>query len=232
MHGRLTPEANMDFISAKEREIVIDIEGFIDSSREIGTPALADETIGNVVSISVCGVPVSVDEVVRGETKAVGELSPGQGKSGKREKGKPVSVKKSPKPPRPPRGLSLDAADQKLIKEISELAMIKRAKIERMKALKKIRAAKASSYSSSSSSTGGNLMAILFTVIFFAVIILQGCHTSGTSRTNKSSVPIQGSLESSMFTSGVPLTSIESPNIMQRVPGSDIAKAEAEESVH
>lgn len=241
MYGRVTQEkpiANMDFIPAKEREIVIDIEGFIDTSRELGTPALAEEKIGNEVSISVCGMPLSADDVVLGEMKAVGELSPGQGKSSKREKGKPMSVKKSPKPPRPPRGLSLDAldaADQKLIKEISELAMIKRAKIERMKALKKMRAAKASS---SSSSSGGNFLAILFTIIFFVVIILQGCHSSGTSRTNKSSVPSQGLLESStvdqqnLFASGVPLTSIGSPNIMQPVPGSNIAKAEADKSVH
>lgn len=180
MHGSLTTvvnssgeEANMDLISSKEREIVIDIDRFIDNSREVGSLVLADENIGNVVSFNVCGMPESVDEVVRGENsgnlKTVDEISPGIGKNSKREKGKP---KKSPKPPRPPRALlSLDAADQKLIKEIAELAMIKRAKTERMKALKKMRAAKASS---SSSSSGGNLMAILFTVIFFVVIVLQG----------------------------------------------------------
>lgn len=162
-------EANMDITSSKEREIVIDIDRFIDTSREVGSPVLADEKslIGNVVSFNVCGMPESVDEVVRGEV--VDEISPEIGKNSKRAKGKP---KKSPKPPRPPRALlSLDAADQKLIKEIAELAMIKRAKIERMKALRKMRAAKASS---SSTSSGGNLMAILFTVIFFVVIVLQG----------------------------------------------------------
>lgn len=221
-------EANMDITSSKEREIVIDIDRFIDTSREVGSPVLADEKIGNAVSFNVCGMPESVDEVVRGEV--VDEISPEIGKNSKRAKGKP---KKSPKPPRPPRALlSLDAADQKLIKELAELAMIKRAKIERMKALRKMRAAKASS---SSTSSGGNLMAILFTVIFFVVIVLQGCHSS---HGNKSSVPVLGSLESStvgqqnLFASGVPLTSIESPNIIQPVPGSDTAKAEAEKSGH
>lgn len=179
VHRRLTfgkgEEANMDYISAKDREIVIDIDRFIDMSREVGPPSPADENLGNVVSISVCGVP---DESLGGENsgnpKTVDEISPGTGENGKREKGKATSKKKPSKPPRPPRGMSLDAADQKLIKEISELAMIKRAKIERMKALKKMRAAKASS---SSASSGGNLVAILFTFIFCVVIILQGRFT-------------------------------------------------------
>lgn len=154
-------EANMEFTPAKDREIVIDIDRFIDTSREVGAPSPADENLGNVVSIAVCGGENC------GNPKNVDEISPGTGKNVRREKGK----KKPSKPPRPPRGLSLDAADQKLIKEISELAMLKRAKIERMKALKRMRAAKASS---SSASSGGNLMAILFTFIFCAVIILQG----------------------------------------------------------
>lgn len=149
----------MDFISGNDREIVIDIDRIIDTSREGG----ADENLGNVVSISV-----SVDE----NPKAVDEVSPQTGKNGKREKGRASGKKKSSKPPRPPRGLSLDAADQKLIRELSELATIKRAKIERIKVLKKMRAAKAAA--SSSASSGGNLMALLFTFIFFAVVVLQG----------------------------------------------------------
>ncbi|KAL1548228.1 hypothetical protein AAHA92_16489 [Salvia divinorum] len=208
----------MDFIPAKDREIVIDIDRFINTSREAGAPSLADENLGNVLSISV-----SVDE----NPKAVDEISPESGKNTKREKGRATGKKKPSKPPRPPRGLSLDAADQKLIRELSELAMIKRAKIERMKALKKIRAAKASSSAASSS---GNLMALLFTFIFCAVIILQGCHSSGVARTSNSAVATQGSLQSS---TGVPLTSTGSPNvIMQPVLGPDIARGEAEKSVH
>ncbi|CAI0626499.1 unnamed protein product [Linum tenue] len=77
--------------------------------------------------------------------------------------------KKSPKPPRPPRGPSLDAADLKLIKEISELAMLKRARIERIKAMKKAKVAKQSPVSST-----GNLFAMVFTVLFFLVILCQG----------------------------------------------------------
>lgn len=146
----------MDFTPSKEREIVIDIEGFVDTSREeVGTPSPADEN----------SITVSVDEN-SSDPKTVDEISR---KNSKREKGKSMSKKKPSKPPRPPRGLSLDAFDQKLIKEISELAMIKRAKIERMKALKKMKAS-----SSSTSSSSGNLMAILFTIIFCLVIILQG----------------------------------------------------------
>lgn len=85
-----------------------------------------------------------------------------------KEKCKKSSHKKAPKPPRPPRAPSLDAADQKLIREISEIAMLKRARIERMKALKKMKAAKSSSSSSS------NMFAMVFTIVFCIVIILQG----------------------------------------------------------
>lgn len=161
-HLQKKREANMDFAPSKEREIVIDIEGFVDASREVvGTPSPADENSGNVVSVTVSS---TVDEN-SSNPKSADDISR---KNSKRENGKPMSKKKPSKPPRPPRGLSLDAFDQKLIKEISELAMLKRAKIERMKALKKMKA------SSSSTSSSGNLMAILFTVIFCLVIILQG----------------------------------------------------------
>ncbi|KAI3469263.1 hypothetical protein Pfo_025926 [Paulownia fortunei] len=240
----------MDCIPMKERDTVIDIESCIGTSNEVVTPTLSDDKIGNRVSFAVCGMPVSVDEIVKGENtvslssnpKNVDELSPESVKN-KREKRKTMSVKKPPKPPRPPRGLSLDAADQKLIKEISELAIIKRARIERMKALKKMKAAKASSVSASSS---GNLIAMLFTIIFCIVIIFQGCHSSGISPKNRSAIPIPGSLESNgvaegnivvvqdqqnLSTSGIPLTSVESPNLMELVPGSD-STDEAKRALH
>ncbi|CAN0855300.1 hypothetical protein LINGRAHAP2_LOCUS6171 [Linum grandiflorum] len=103
--------------------------------------------------------------------EGVNEASSGSDHSEKQQQRRKSSSphKKSPKPPRPPRGPSLDAADIKLIKEISELAMLKRARIERIKALKKAKAAKASSASST-----GNLFAMVFTVLFFLVIICQG----------------------------------------------------------
>ncbi|XP_028205185.1 uncharacterized protein LOC114388736 isoform X1 [Glycine soja] len=95
-----------------------------------------------------------------------------------REKRKKASNKKAPKPPRPPQAPSLDAADNKLIREISELAMLKRARIERMKALKKMKVVKSSSPSSSNTSS---LLAMVFTVVFFVVIIFQGMSSGKTS---------------------------------------------------
>lgn len=88
-------------------------------------------------------------------------------KTSRKEKRKKTSNKKPPKPPRPPRGPSLDAADQKLIREISELAVLKRARVERIKAWKKMKAAK-------TSSSNSNMFAMVFTIIFFLVIIFQG----------------------------------------------------------
>ncbi|KAK4425979.1 hypothetical protein Salat_1791900 [Sesamum alatum] len=230
----------MDCTPVKERDTVIDIESCLRTSKEVGNPGCSDDKSRNTDSfVVVCGMPMSADEMVKAEKavcissklKDADELSPESGKNSKREKRKAMSAKK---PPRPPRGLSLDAADQKLIKEISELAMMKRARIERMKALKKMKAAKASSMSTSSS---GNLIAMLFTVIFCIVVILQGCHSWGISPRTRSATPIPGTLELNgvaaagnivvvqdqlkLSTSGVPLTSVESPNQMELVPGSD-----------
>ncbi|XP_010267922.1 PREDICTED: uncharacterized protein LOC104605027 isoform X2 [Nelumbo nucifera] len=99
-----------------------------------------------------------------------------------KEKRKKPRSKKPPKPPRPPRGPSLDAADLKLIKELSEIAMLKRARIERMKTLKKMKAAKASSSNST-------LSAMLITVLFCIVIILQGMCSIGRSILNFNGSP-------------------------------------------
>lgn len=203
----------MDSIPPNERDVIIDIDS---CTEEVGTSALSD---GNKVSFTVSENPASLTN----NQKNIDELSPEIVKNNKREKRKTTSAKKPCKPPRPPRGVSLDAADQKLIKEIAELAMIKRARIERMKALKKMKAAKASSASASSS---GNLIAMLFTVIFCLVVIFQGiflilpyletidhifcnfpqfsdhvlllgCHSSGIFPRNKSVVHIPGSMEAS-----------------------------------
>jgi len=79
-----------------------------------------------------------------------------------------ASNKNAVKPLRPPQGPSLGAADHILNRIISELAMLKRVRIERMKALKKMKTAKLlSSFNSSS------ILAMVFTAIFFIVIILQ-----------------------------------------------------------
>lgn len=87
----------------------------------------------------------------------------------RRRNGKKTSDKKTLKPLRSPQALSLDAAHLKLIREIFELAMLKRARIERMKALKKMKIAKSRPSSSTSS-----FFAMVFTVVFFVVIIFQG----------------------------------------------------------
>ncbi|KAI3459200.1 hypothetical protein Pfo_015863 [Paulownia fortunei] len=226
----------------KERDIVIDIESCVDTIKEAGSPDVSDDKAGNIFSFVVCGMPMSVDELAKHENsvslssnaKNVGGISPDSGKNTKKEKRMSMSVKKPPKPPRPPRGLSLDAADQKLIKEISELAMIKRARIERMKVLKKMKAAKASSASTSSS---GNLIAMLFTILFCIVVIFQGCHPSGILPRNSSAIGIPSSPKSNGATEGNiavvqdhrnlstgslrALSDVGSPNLMELVPGSD-----------
>lgn len=166
----------MDHIPMKE--VVIDIECNLNINGEAGNPDLLDAKLGKISSAKVCNATMSSDGQVRDENglslsnnlNHTCGFSVVQEKNMRKEKCKSGSTKKPPKPPRPPRGLSMDAADQKLIKEIAELAMIKRARIERMKALKKMKVAKASSMSSSS----GNLIAMLFTVIFCIVIIFQG----------------------------------------------------------
>ncbi|XP_073053287.1 uncharacterized protein [Primulina eburnea] len=196
----------MDLTSAKERDIVIDIETCVNSSKEVMSLEILDGQLENVVSFTVCGMPMVVNDSVDGEisvslpinVKNVSEISSDLGKSAKKDSRKSTSAKKPPKPPRPPRS-SLDAADQKLITEMAELAMIKRARMERMKVLKKMKAAKASS--SASASSNGNLVALLFTVLFCIVIIVKGCHSSGMHPKN-TTINIHGSSESNSEISG------------------------------
>ncbi|XP_073275128.1 uncharacterized protein [Primulina huaijiensis] len=223
----------MDLTSVKERDIVIDIETCVNSSKEVMSLEILDCQLENVVSFTVCGMPMVVDELVNGEisvslpinVKNFSEISSDLGKSAKKDSRKSTSAKKPPKPPRPPRS-SLDAADQKVITEMAELAMIKRARMERMKVLKKMKAAKASSSASASSS--GNLVALLFTVLFCIVIIFKGCHSSGMHPKSNTTIHIHGSSESNseisgnnivvqvqnrqnLFTSNAPLLSAGSP---------------------
>ncbi|RDX94093.1 hypothetical protein CR513_23566, partial [Mucuna pruriens] len=143
-----------------------------------------------------------------------------------KEKRKKSSNKKALKPPRPPRAPSLDAADHKLIREITELALLKRARIERMKALKKMKAAKASSSSSSS------MFAMVFTVVFCIVILLQGMSSgkSSVASFQGSPVPagvtegglidIQHQLNPSSSYPNAP--GLEPHKIVQQVTGSDL----------
>lgn len=169
----------MDYRSARDKAIEVDLESGLPLIRDDTKNASIPNTVkqgkelfgkisGGFVGGSLRGEEgpsslynetnlseVSVD-VMKGTNKA-------------KEKRKKASNKKASKPPRPPRGPSLDAADHKLIREISELAMLKRARVERMKALKKMRNSKSPSSNSSSS-----MLAMIFTVVFFIVIIFQG----------------------------------------------------------
>ncbi|KAI3909185.1 hypothetical protein MKW98_012922 [Papaver atlanticum] len=114
-----------------------------------------------------------------------------------KKKEKKSKSKVAPKPPRPPRGPSLDAADQKLIREISELAMLKRARIERMRAHKKMKASKAASSNS-------NMYAMIITVMFCLVIIVQGLSSRGSSQ-----LSFQGSPQSAVAMRGGKLISVQ-----------------------
>ncbi|KAI4335006.1 hypothetical protein L6164_013695 [Bauhinia variegata] len=147
-----------------------------------------------------------------------------------KEKLKKKSNKKAPKPPRPPRAPSLDAADMKLIREISELAMLKRARMERMKALKKMKAAKTSSSSSSS------IFAMIFTIVFCIMMILQGMSSGKPSVASFQGSPVaaggsKGGLVSAQYNLNpsasdphAPGSDSESHNFVQQVAGSDLPK--------
>ncbi|XP_027192425.1 uncharacterized protein [Cicer arietinum] len=126
----------------------------------------------NLSGVSMDMAKVTIKSLTTKPDSAIGvENSP------VKEKRKKSSNKKAAKPPRPPRAPSLDAADQKLIREITELAMLKRARVERMKALKKMKAAK------SSSSPSSSMFAMVFTVVFCIVILLQGMSSEKSSPT-------------------------------------------------
>jgi hypothetical protein len=174
------------FIS-KFRELMI--------SNETENPAISSGNIVKMGEVSPENLKIAVDNKLEQE-ESVGK-----------KKNKKGSAKK---PPRPPRGLSLDAADQKLIKEITEIAMLKRARVERMKAVKKMRASKASSSSSS-----GNVIAMLFTVLFCLVILFQGM-CSGNS-----GVGFEGSPKSSQGEGGlISVTNHLNPYLNLPVSGS------------
>ncbi|KAL6526468.1 hypothetical protein OROGR_015558 [Orobanche gracilis] len=178
----------------KERDIVIDIESCL-----------------NTIKASGC-LNTSTDELSKNENTVVNpptdakNVSSESENNAKKEKRFSLSAKKPPKPPRPPRGMSLDAADRKLVNEISELALIKRARIERMKALRKIKTAKASLGS----------IAMVFTILFFVLIIFQGCHLTS----NHSSDSVVGTQIRKGETEGN-FVGIGSPSSTDLAPGLD-----------
>ncbi|KAK7302403.1 hypothetical protein RJT34_13291 [Clitoria ternatea] len=143
-----------------------------------------------------------------------------------REKRKKVPNKKHPKPPRSPQGPALDAADHKLIKEITELAMLKHARTERMKALKKTKTAKPATSCSSS------ILAMVFTAVFFIVIIFQGMSSGPSTAASFQGSPIsvggsEGGLISVQYRLAPSATDLNAPdseshNFVQEVAGSDL----------
>lgn len=87
------------------------------------------------------------------------------------------SGKKPPKPPRPPRSLKAAATDpsmEKLMKGISDIALLRKAKLERIRCLKKKQAAKAKA-------SNTNLWALVFTLCFCLIMIMQGIFSQGNS---------------------------------------------------
>lgn len=134
------------------------------------------------------------------------------------------SIRKSSKPPRPPKGPTLNVSDLKLVMELSELAKKKRARIKRIKALRKMKAEIASSSSSSafsSSSFSGSLAAMLVTLLFFVVILLQGILARHSSSTGLPGSPepatvAQGLISVSFFNSNTVSESIARNSILQK----------------
>nr|XP_043607630.1 uncharacterized protein LOC122579512 [Erigeron canadensis] len=212
----------------KDEDFVIDLENGRTESESLDDQLLSVDD--SFVSLSVGPLDNVLKVVIDSKVGVEKEVDFSVKKIGKEKRKKASSAKKPPKPPRPPRGFSLDAADQKLIKELAELAMMKRARIERMKALQAKKALKASSSSSSSSMSGGSLFAMLFTIIFFLMMLLQGmsCRNPGmttsagspqTAQTKENGlVFIQEQLNPSASDSILPHT--RSSNLFQKISGS------------
>ncbi|KAJ1418667.1 hypothetical protein SESBI_15595 [Sesbania bispinosa] len=231
----------MDDRSVRDEGAEVDLESGLavieDDSKNVSTPCntkqgktLFDKfCCGLVVGDSIKFSGVSIDMVkvtnkllTRQDSVKCAENTPVKEK----HKHKKSSNKKAAKPPRPPRSPSLDAADHKLIRELTELAMLKRARIERMKALKKMKAAKSSSSSSSS------MFALIFTVVFCIVILLQGMSSGKSSVTSFQGSPVSaGGAEGDLFAvqhhfysslSDPNTPGLESHKIVQKFTGSDL----------
>lgn len=243
----------MDHRSARDTDTDVDLESGLplsrDESKKVSTPGTANQgkaiftkISGGFVGGSLRGedgpsfytnesnlsqVSLDLSKVTNKSMMGQDSMNHGE-KTPAKEKRKKSSNKKAPKPPRPPQAPSLDAADYKLIREISELAMLKRARVERMKALKKMKAAK-----SSSSSSHSSILAMIFTVIFFLVIIFQGMSSGKSSVASFQGSPlstgadgglisVQYQLNPSVSESNAPGS--ESHNFVQQVAGSDMAE--------
>ncbi|KAK7264739.1 hypothetical protein RJT34_32349 [Clitoria ternatea] len=241
----------MDHRSAKYEDAEIDLESGLvvteDDSESVSTlgnakqgkTVLAFGFVGDCVKVeddkhnSVCCNESNLSVVSKDMEKVTNKLLMGQDRVEcvknipTKEKQKKSSGKKAPKPPRPPRAPSLDAADHKLIREITELALLKRARVERMKALKKMKAAKSSSSSSSST------FAMVFTVVFCIVMLLQGMSSGKSSVVSFQGSPVPAGADSSLIdvqyqllpnpsSSDSNAPGLESHKIVQKVTGSDL----------
>ncbi|KAI5446614.1 uncharacterized protein LOC127074303 [Lathyrus oleraceus] len=227
----------MDLRNGKEKGIEVDLESGLplieDNSRRISNSITAKQ--GKMLFAQFSGE--FVGGFVRGEvgtssyfnesnlSEVSFDVMKVMNKIPAKENRKKVSNKKAAKPPRPPKGPSLDEADYRLIRELSELATLKRARVERMKALKKMKNAKPNSSNSTSA------LALVFTVLFFVVIIFQGMSSGKSSVASFQGSPISGGgggggLISVQYqlnpSSDSNAPGSESPNFVQRVAGSDL----------
>lgn len=170
----------MDNSASKEQDVVLEIDlesgtGIVHTNEEACVDPGLDKKLAKTMFLKLCdGLSSKDDNSVKSDPLNVNEGSLENNVKCKKASG----AKKPPRPPRPPGGFSLDASDKKLIKELAELAIIKRARNERMRALKQKKALKISS--SSSSSSHGSLFAMLVTIVFFLIILLQGRNPGAT----------------------------------------------------
>ncbi|XP_071708511.1 uncharacterized protein [Rutidosis leptorrhynchoides] len=181
----------MDHLASKEEGVSFDLESGngVVHSNEDGCPGPDSvKKLAKPMFSESCDGPT----IVENSSVKLDSLNVNEGSLENKVKSKnSSSAKKPPRPPRPHGGFSLSAYDQKLIKELTQLAMIKRARIERMKALKQKKALKGST-SSSSSSSHGNFFAMVFTIIFFVVILLQGRNTGVSFHGSRHMAPTDG----------------------------------------
>ncbi|XP_031498846.1 uncharacterized protein LOC116263299 [Nymphaea colorata] len=193
--------------SDRKEEHILDLEsGLAYSAEQNSKVTLSDNGQSNKAPVKVWSGFVKLDGSVKGidavvfcnnatnapniqvenpelfTTKKLGEAKPHSMEKGHgKEKSRKPSNKKPPRPPRPPKARTLDAADQKLVQQITELAMLKKARVERMKALKRMKANKGSS-------SNGSLLAMIITILFCLVVLLEGAFPQ-----NSSGVKFQGS---------------------------------------
>ncbi|KAK4282588.1 hypothetical protein QN277_013946 [Acacia crassicarpa] len=152
-----------------------------DGSKKHETGVETCSSSSNSADVMDDDVPLHVDACLDDGQKKLPHVKNNNGK----EKNKKTNSK-PPKPPRPPKGPLLDAADKKLVQQIAEIALRKRERIKKMKAVRKMKARKVSSLSSSSYA---GLSAMVITIVFFAIIIIQGIYSGRSTAVGAMSSP-------------------------------------------